>query len=375
MRKLLGGLYIPLLMAAASDIFWFVCRSGRRAMGKMWILALLMLMQEAFAVEIPDPNLRTVIEAELGVTTGAPITVNEMAILTRLDAENAAINDLTGLEAATNLQHLNLIGNAITDISPLTGLANLKALRLEGNAISDLSPLVANVGLGSGDKVVVGDNPLSEASISSHLPALAGRGVWVGRAHLFFAPIKTARVGEIFRLNVVLDESLLLSGWSLNIALTHEGTDTSIVVGVIETDTASPSSYISCDSGASASTSSDHTGFIEVESELEESCYNEAGGTLVELFVEAKSPGKVTFNLSDVVLRDGHKQPILYVQTHSHEIVVEPNRDLNGDGRIDILDLTLVSQYFGQSHPQADVNGDGTVNILDLTAVARCLDE
>ena len=128
MGKLLGGSYIPLLMAAISDIFWFVYGSGRRAMGKMWILALLMLMQEAFAVEIPDPNLRTVIEAELGVTAGSPITIDEMATLTHLDAEDAAINDLTGLEAATNLQHLNLIGNAITDISSLIGLTNLKVL-------------------------------------------------------------------------------------------------------------------------------------------------------------------------------------------------------------------------------------------------------
>ena len=95
MGKLLGGLYIPLLMAAASDIFWFVYGFGRRYGEDMDFDFIDVL--HAFAVEIPDPNLRTI--AELGVTTGAPITVNEMATLTRLDAENAAINDLTGLEA------------------------------------------------------------------------------------------------------------------------------------------------------------------------------------------------------------------------------------------------------------------------------------
>ena len=344
-------------------------------MRKMLILVLLMLVRGAFAVEIPDPNLRTIIESNLGVITGAPITADEMATLTHLNAENAAINDLTGLETATNLQYLNLIGNAVTDISPLTGLTNLKILRLEGNAISDLSPLVANAGLGNGDKVVVDDNPLSETSINSHLLVLVDRGVWVGRAHLFFAPIKAARVGEIFRLNVVLDESLLLSSWSLSIAFTPTVTDTSMVIEVIEVDTTSPFSYISCDSGSSGSISTDHTGLAEVEFELEESCYNEAGGALVELLVEAKSPGKVVFNLSNVVLRDQHEQPVPDIRTHPHEIVVAPSRDLNGDGQVDILDLMLVSQYFGQYHSQADVNGDGTVNILDLTAVAQCLDE
>lgn len=345
-------------------------------MRKMLILVLLMLVRGAFAVEIPDPNLRTIIESNLGVMTGAPITADEMATLIHLNAKNAAINDLTGLETATNLQHLNLIGNAVTDISPLTGLTNLKVLRLEGNAISDLSPLVANAGLRNGDKVVIDDNPLNEISINSHLAILVDRGVWVGRAHLFFAPISAARVGEIFRLNVVLDESLLLSGWSLNIAFTPPVRETSKAIEVIDIDARPPSSHISCDSGSSASISIDHTGLAKVEFELnDDSCYNEAGGALAEILVEAKSPGKVVFNLSNVVLRDQHGQPIPDIGIHSHEIVVSPSRDLNGDGQVDILDLTLVSQYFGQYHPQADVNGDGTVNILDLTAVAQCLDE
>ena len=346
-------------------------------MRKILIVVLLMLVQAAFAVEIPDPNLRTIIESNLGLITGAPITADEMVTLTHLDAENAAITDLTGLETATNLQHLNLIGNAVTDISPLTGLTNLKMLRLEGNAISDLSPLVANVGLGNGDKVVVGDNPLSATSINSHLPVLVDRGVWVGRAHLFLAPVTAARVGDIFRLNVVLDESLLLSDWSLNITFTPPETDTDPVIEVIDVDAIHYPSYISCGaSGSSASTGSDHTGLIDIEFEWDdESCYNEAGAALAELLIEAKSPGKVVFNFSNVVFRDQHGHPIPYIRTQTHEIVVSPSRDLNGDGRVDILDLTLVSQYFGQYHPQADVNGDGTVNILDLTAVAQCLEE
>ena len=136
-------------------------------------------------------------------------------------------------------------------------------------------------------------------------------------------------------------------------------------------------SYISCDGGSSVSISIDYTtGLAELEFELDdESCYNKAVGALVEILVEAKSPGKVMFNLSNVAFRDQDGQPIPDIQTHPHEIVVSPSRDLNGDGRVDILDLTLVSRYFGQYHPQADVNGDGTVNIFDLTAVAQCLEE
>ena len=45
--------------------------------------------------------------------------------------------------------------------------------------------------------------------------------------------------------------------------------------------------------------------------------------------------------------------------------------DVNGDGVVNILDLTLVAQHIGESHPEADINRDGIVNILDLTLVAR----
>ena len=174
-------------------------------------------------VSIPDPNLRTAIETALNKTSGAPITIDEMARLTHLDARETNISDLTGLEHATNLTELNLggnnlsnisplagltnlrqlwlwnnnimdispvasltnlielilQGNAITDISPLSGLTNLTGLWLSNNRISDLSPLVANTGLGSGDRIFINDNRLSSVSIKTHIPALQSRGVTV----------------------------------------------------------------------------------------------------------------------------------------------------------------------------------------------------
>ena len=43
--------------------------------------------------------------------------------------------------------------------------------------------------------------------------------------------------------------------------------------------------------------------------------------------------------------------------------------DVNGDGVVNILDLTFIASRFGKDSP--DVNGDGVVNILDLVLVAN----
>ena len=93
-------------------------------------------------VSIPDANLRAAIEDALGKASGAPITVADMAALTRLEAApNAGIGDLTGLESAANLSWLWLRSNNITDLSPLASLTNLTMLNLQNNSITDISAL------------------------------------------------------------------------------------------------------------------------------------------------------------------------------------------------------------------------------------------
>ena len=45
--------------------------------------------------------------------------------------------------------------------------------------------------------------------------------------------------------------------------------------------------------------------------------------------------------------------------------------DVNGDGVVNILDLTLVAQGFGTDEANGDVNGDGVINVFDLVFVAN----
>ena len=92
-------------------------------------------------VHIPDPNLRAAIVEALGKNPNAPITVEEMEGLEKLEAGDRGIQDLTGLQFAKNLSRLYLRDNQISDLSPIAGLIGLRALRLNGNPLSDLSPL------------------------------------------------------------------------------------------------------------------------------------------------------------------------------------------------------------------------------------------
>ena len=93
-------------------------------------------------VSIPDPNLVAAVREALRLAPNASITTQDMQRLTLLFKTDNQIRDLTGLEHATQLEELILIGNQIRDIRPLAGLTRLQALVLGRNQISDIRPLV-----------------------------------------------------------------------------------------------------------------------------------------------------------------------------------------------------------------------------------------
>ena len=107
----------------------------------------LLLTATAQTVNIPDANLRAAIAAALGKTPGATITAAEMATLTRFEAHDANIRDLTGLAFATNLEEIRCNNNLISDLLPLTDLVNLRVIELRNNAISDLSAIAGLISL------------------------------------------------------------------------------------------------------------------------------------------------------------------------------------------------------------------------------------
>lgn len=88
-------------------------------------------------VEIPDDHLRAALKEELGVTDDNQITKAKMETLTEFTAVGKGIEELTGMEYASNLKILKLDNNKITSesIAPVTRLEKLETVDLGGNQI------------------------------------------------------------------------------------------------------------------------------------------------------------------------------------------------------------------------------------------------
>ncbi len=338
-------------------------------------------------VDIPDPNLRAAIETALDKAMGDPISPSEMATLTRLQARNANISNLTGFEFATNLTSLDLAygesgnsnavsdlsplvdltqltrlvlpgnsisdisavagltnlillhfwGNSISDISSVAGLTNLTTLYLGDNNISDLSPLVANTGLEEGDLVNVQVNPLSYQSIHTHIPALQSRGVTVEFENRVYPALlkisgddqkgaSFAPLSQPFVVEAQDANGSALSGISVRFRVIAGGGTLSTTI--TRTDT----------NGRAQST-------LTLGPNL--------GTNTVEVSATGIQ-GKAIFNaISD---------------TEAPSIAA----DVNNDGSVNVLDLVVIASELGNAGTNlaVDVNGDGAVNLLDLILVA-----
>jgi len=102
-------------------------------------------VDEAETVTFADPGLDSKVRTALAKPTGDILNTDFCGFW--LDASNAAIADLSGLEYAYKLIFLYPSGNQISDISALSGLANLTDLDLGYNQISDISDLSGLVNL------------------------------------------------------------------------------------------------------------------------------------------------------------------------------------------------------------------------------------
>ena len=119
-------------------------------------------------VSIPDAGLRARVGAALGKAPGDVIGANELAALTALDARDAGVADLAGLERAVNLEGLDLGLNPLVDLRALESLPALRTLNLDGTS-ADPWALAALARL---ERLSLRDNGIEELDGLSSLTAL-----------------------------------------------------------------------------------------------------------------------------------------------------------------------------------------------------------
>ena len=102
-------------------------------------------------VHFPDVSLRAAVREALNIADQPDVEITQdlMRGLDVLHAGGRGINDLEGLQHATNIKVIALPHNNITDLGPLSSLTRLEFLRLHHNRIDDLSPLANLVRLGA----------------------------------------------------------------------------------------------------------------------------------------------------------------------------------------------------------------------------------
>jgi Leucine-rich repeat (LRR) protein len=95
-------------------------------------------------VAFVDPNLEQAVRETLDIPAPTPLTPEDLGGLTGLDAWSRGITNLSGLEAAVNLDWLNLAENSgIADFTPLAALPKLTYLELNSCGVSHLDFIAA----------------------------------------------------------------------------------------------------------------------------------------------------------------------------------------------------------------------------------------
>ena len=433
------------------------------------------------AVSIPDPNLAAAVRQNIGnaITTHTLLNLTDLAVsgitdltglehahhierlslrentisdfspiagLTRLEyLQLSNISDLSPLAELKQLQSLGLSYNNISDLSPLAELKKLQLLKLSGNSISDLSPLAELKKLNRLDlshnnisdvsplvaldptKIRSGSlwiylrfNPLSEASINTHIPAMRANGISVrfddptvppqnalqmvekitGPWLWMIAPTEYLQGGArsidvdslaIASYGAVTEAGVARNGaaegdevgnfvWTPGQISPTEGDINECLnrIGMTTGDVNDHSAYalfsLPSDAdrtGVTMRVGSDDAVKVWLNGEVvHKNAVNRPAKDFQDTFRVALKKGDNRL-LVKVSERAGAWRMFVGIERFRGTQKPDITTDVNNDGVVNVQDLVLVSSRLEEAGENAaDVNGDGVVNIQDLVLVA-----
>ena len=384
------------------------------------------------AVSIPDAQLAAAIREEIG-----DITTHALLGLITINASNhTGITNLTGLEYAHNLKYLNVFEGEITDLRPLANLTGLIILGLPGHQIRDISALqdLTNLMILSLDS-----NQISDITALGNLTNLTNLGLGYNDFSDITALGNLTNLKDLFLAgNQISDitalsdltnlEELFLGNNNLNditalgnltnltklSLLSNQITDVGPLVSLVNLEELylagnpiedfsplrtlldnNPNLQIDIDIpeppplAFSPSTIANQT--FEVDSTIQALTLPEAtGGTAPYTYTLSPIPDGLAF---ETTTRELNGTPmtlgtteVTYTATDATdasasltftiEVTAGVILDVNGDGKVNVLDLVQVALFYGKrgDNLPEDVNTDGVINVADLVAVANGVD-
>ena len=364
---------------------------------------------------------------DLSISESTLSDVSPLAALTQLtslDLGNNSISDISPLANLTQLTGLYLWDNAISDISALSGLRQLTTLVLSNNDILDVSPLVKlNLQGTAWDStgLYIRQNPLSYASINTHIPAMQAKGIkvsydldlakiagpwlwmiaptepWQGGAgsinvdSLAAASANTVTEAEVAANGAKDGDSVGNYIWSLGRIAGFGGNNINDLlnnIGMAEGDINDHSSYAlitlesaTAQSGVTMKAGSDDAIKVWLNGEVvHNNPVNRGANDFQDNFTVDLEKGD-NLLMVKVSERAGGWSMFVGINADVNAVYKRPpddvvSADVNGDGIVNIQDMVLVSSNFGKTGQNSgDVNGDGVVNISDLVLVAGAFGE
>ena len=187
-----------------------------------------------------------------------------------------------------------------------------------------------------------------------------------------FEPTTPLAVGERINVNIQITKGQDVTGYEL--IVNFDPTALRYIEGA-------NANYLPSGTFALSPIVSDKTVYMAATSILGAASANE--GTLARLKFEVVKARDSTIKLMDVILSNSIGLPLAVATRNGHIMAIQlPSiGDIDGNGKVNILDLTLVASNFNvvtnvvtPANPNVDVNEDGVVNILDLVLVSQHLD-
>ena len=266
-------------------------------------------------------------------------------------------------------------------------ITGLKAVRISQDRTSRQGTLltVEFTGIGNGKSQLTLDNFQVGARRGETIPVIPPETVIVvgepspsdvgDDTFSLATDVTPVRSGDTFTLRLSANDVTDLAGWQTDIAFDSD---------VLEAVEVSEGDLLKAESASTfflSGTIDNTTGEITKLSSARFGSGVSGTGTLLLVTFTAKATGETRVTFRDFFAGSSSREEIPS-DVPEIAITVEEGAfhasDVNRDGLVNVLDLILVSQYFGEdvsANPQFDVNGDGAINVLDLIVVAQDLGE